>query len=98
MNTLNRRRLLKSSVLTGGALFAGVSRAATSGNSSYASAVVETTSGRVRGVLNNGVHVYRGLPYGASTAGPNRFLPSQKPESWTGVRDAFRNGHTAMQM
>lgn len=96
--SLNRRRMLQSALGSGAlaATFARNAFTATTGVK-YESAVVETTSGKVRGVVNNGVHVYRGLPYGASTAGKNRFLPPQKPESWTGVRDAFYNGHTAVQ-
>lgn len=94
----NRRTMLQSSLA--GSLLAGdlvrSALGATAGGR-YEGAVVDTASGKVRGVVNNGVHVYRGLPYGASTAGKNRFMPPQKPEGWSGIRDAFYNGHTAVQ-
>ena len=62
------------------------------------SAVVDTACGKVRGYVFRGISIYRGLPYGASTAGGNRFLPPQPPAPWTGIRAAQRYGETAPQM
>jgi para-nitrobenzyl esterase len=55
-------------------------------------ATVPTSAGRIRGYVDNSVQVFRGVPYGASTASAGRFMPPQKPQSWTGVRDAFEFG------
>jgi para-nitrobenzyl esterase len=58
-------------------------------------ATVQTSAGRVRGYVDNGVQVFKGVPYGASTAGAGRFMPPQKPQPWSGVRDAFDWGQRA---
>lgn len=55
-------------------------------------ATVETSAGKVRGYLENSVQVFKGVPYGASTAAANRFMPAKKPIAWTGVKDAFEFG------
>jgi para-nitrobenzyl esterase len=61
------------------------------------SAVADTSAGRVRGVVIDGVNVFKGIPYGAPTSGKNRFRPPVKPVSWTGMRDALVYGATAPQ-
>jgi para-nitrobenzyl esterase len=101
-----RRALIKSSLLGGGAaaasaLFGSLIPAAALGvdpSSKYEGPIVETASGKVRGVIQGGTHIFRGIPYGASTAGSNRFMPPRKPEPWAGVREAFQNGPTAPQL
>lgn len=58
---------------------------------------VETTSGKVRGLLVDKVNAFKGIRYGAPTSGVNRFMPPVKPASWTGVKDAFEFGEEAPQ-
>src|SRR5271165_82952 len=53
---------------------------------------VETTSGKVQGINNTGIKEFKGIPYGAPTGGKNRYMPPQKPASWSGVRECFAHG------
>ncbi|MDZ4376141.1 MAG: carboxylesterase family protein [Phenylobacterium sp.] len=56
-----------------------------------------TSSGRFRGVQQGRVFVFRGIRYGASTAGRNRFLPPQPVLPEAGVADAVDYGPIAPQ-
>lgn len=52
----------------------------------------QTTSGRLRGVMESGVHVFKGIPYGANTEGDFRFRSASQGTPWSGVRDALQFG------
>src|SRR5258706_15201296 len=59
---------------------------------SDAATVAETTAGKIRGFKRNGIYIFKGVPYGASTSGARRFMPPVKPGPWTGIRNALRYG------
>jgi para-nitrobenzyl esterase len=60
-------------------------------------AVADTSTGKVRGTVVEGIKIFKGIPYGASTSGRNRFMPPVKPAAWAGTRDALAFGPTAPQ-
>jgi para-nitrobenzyl esterase len=64
---------------------------------SDADTVVETNAGKVRGFRRNGIYAFKGVPYGASTAGARRFMPPAAPEPWTGIRNALAYGRICPQ-
>ncbi|MFD6529338.1 carboxylesterase/lipase family protein [Streptomyces sp. NPDC060184] len=57
--------------------------------------IVTTLHGAVRGVRENGVTVFRGVPYAAAPVGARRFRAPEPPERWAGVREAVAFGPTA---
>ena len=60
---------------------------------------VRTTSGVVRGVVDpmTGARTWRGVPFGDSTAGAQRFRAPRPAPEWEGVRDASVFAPPAMQ-
>lgn len=54
-----------------------------------------TVQGTVRGAVERGIAVFRGIPYAAAPVGARRFRAPEPPEPWEGVRDALAFGPTA---
>ena len=54
--------------------------------------------GELRGSTSQGIHSFKGIPYGASTAGSGRFQSPRAPDPWKGTRDARRYGDQCPQM
>ena len=59
--------------------------------------VVRTKAGDLRGARENGVAVFRGVPYAAPPVGDLRFAPPRPGQPWQGVRDARQDGLIAPQ-
>ena len=102
---VERRSLMKASLLGGGAAIMHKLFAGSTLNAAFAAGapptdsqpVVETTAGRIRGTTNKGISIFKGVPYGASTTGKNRFMPPVKPDPWAAMRDTLEYGHSAPQ-
>jgi para-nitrobenzyl esterase len=57
-------------------------------------AVTNTGSGKVRGLIRNGIYTYKGIPYAVA----KRFESAKKPEPWQGVRSSLTWGPVAPLM
>lgn len=88
MTSLNRRTLM----LTG--LAGGLAACATplAETSASGQPIVTTNAGKVQGLAENGVKVFKGIPYGGSTAGQGRFRAPRPPAPWTGVKETIAYG------
>ena len=99
-SSMDRRSFIASSAAAASLLAGGVASRAFAQDIrlARASRAVETTSGRIQGiVLDGNVNAFYGVPYGASTSGANRFMPAKRPAPWTGVRTTTTVGHRSPQ-
>jgi para-nitrobenzyl esterase len=58
---------------------------------------VSIDSGRVQGTVEDGLAIYRGIPYAAAPVGDLRWRAPQPAPTWDGVRPATEFGRACMQ-
>ncbi len=96
MNSVDRRAVLRSTGAAAAAfalrrsLFAFPGSLAAAGQAPASAPQAKTRYGSISGTLEDGINVFRGIPYGADTA-PVRFQAPLTPTPWAGVKvcDAF---------
>src|ERR1035438_6842445 len=82
MNRFDRRTLLQVSGMAAASLaLRGKAFAWADGTP-----LATTTAGKISGVVQDGINVFKGVPYGGDTA-KTRFHAPVAPEKWTGVKD-----------
>ncbi|MFF4319263.1 carboxylesterase/lipase family protein [Streptomyces sp. NPDC001568] len=59
--------------------------------------VVDLPAGRLRGAVEDGLTVFRAVPYAAPPVGDLRWRPARPHPGWTGTRDARADGPSAPQ-
>jgi para-nitrobenzyl esterase len=63
----------------------------------FESPIVKTSAGRVEGVYEAGLAVFKGLPYAAPPVKELRWRSPQPVQPWTGIRQALHFGPSAPQ-
>ena len=53
--------------------------------------------GKLEGASERGVSRFLGIPFARPPVGPLRFRPPERPDGWSGVRDATRFGPASHQ-
>lgn len=103
MNSINRRQFVSRLSFTTAGIVT-LSKLGYSTTGSFSNQVrtedfvdIEITHGKIRGVRNEGVNIFKGIPYAGRVSGDRRFRRPAKLEPWTGVREALQLGPPAIQ-
>jgi para-nitrobenzyl esterase len=95
MNNISRKNFIKRSALglSSIMIFPGLNSLKI--NDEYV--IAETAFGKIRGIRERGVNIFKGVPYGGSVSGKYRFSRPGPLPAWSGVKDALKLGTPAMQ-
>ncbi len=59
--------------------------------------IIETKSGKIQGYIENGIEIFKGVPYGEPPIDDLRFSPPVAKKQWDEVLDTTEYGHCAFQ-
>ena len=59
--------------------------------------IVETSAGKLEGQFEEGLYVFKGIPYAEPPVGKLRWLPPEPRKPWRGVRSALKFGAISVQ-
>ncbi len=71
--------------------------AAAQGQAAAPNVILKTPSGPIKGVVEDGIGIYRGIPYAEPPLGELRFAPPQDIKPWTDELDCTAFGDIALQ-
>lgn len=95
--SLGRRRALRGAAASLAAGAAALALPAVCvGLPTLQTTVAATRSGRIRGRVEDGIHVFKGIRYGADTQA-HRFMPPAAPQPWAKTLDALQYAASAPQ-
>ena len=60
-------------------------------------AIVKTSYGKIEGSFENGMYVFKGIPYAEQPVGDLRWLPPQPLKKWNDVKPAKKYGYISPQ-
>jgi para-nitrobenzyl esterase len=84
-------------VVTGAAALSAVPTSVGTDAASPARVVVRLAQGSVAGRVEDGLHVFRGIPFAGAPVGEWRWRPPRPAPTWRGVRDASEFGPVCPQ-
>jgi len=85
ISELDRRAFMRGMSAFGGALMIPALQEQTKPEKTV---IAKTTHGQLRGAVQDGLNIFKGVPYAGSPAGENRFKAPPKLKAWSGVRQA----------
>ncbi|WP_094606118.1 carboxylesterase family protein [Sporomusa silvacetica] len=56
-----------------------------------------TPLGKLKGAEHENIRIFRGIPYAEASVGERRFVPPEKVQAWSGVKDATKFGPMSYQ-